>query len=197
RLTTTEDGSALLKARDLSKDQSYFLHAVPRAQLARTLMPLGELEKPEVRERARLAGLPVFDKPDSTGICFIGERPFRDFLARFMRDEPGPIETPDGERLGTHRGLAFYTLGQREGLMIGGRSGHDEAPWYVAVKDSARNTLVVVQGHDHALLSSRALLTGQCHWLTDPPPSALRCMAKVRYRQADQHAVLQPLPDGT
>jgi tRNA-specific 2-thiouridylase len=149
-----------------------------------------------VRERARVAGLPVFDKPDSTGICFIGERPFRDFLARFMHDEPGPIETPDGERLGTHRGLAFYTLGQREGLMIGGRSGHDEAPWYVAVKDSARNTLVVVQGHDHALLSSRALFTGPLHWLSDPATSAIRCAVKVRYRQADQHATLQPLADG-
>ena len=197
RLAHTPAGPELLKARDRAKDQSYFLHAVEREHLAHVLMPVGELEKPEVRKLARRAGLPVFDKPDSTGICFIGERPFRDFLARFMRDEPGPIETPEGERLGTHRGLAFYTLGQREGLMIGGRSGHDEAPWYVAVKDSARNTLVVVQGHDHALLSSRALVTGPFHWLAETPASGIRCTVKVRYRQADQLATLQPLPDGT
>jgi tRNA-specific 2-thiouridylase len=197
RIARSAAGPELLKARDRAKDQSYFLHAVDKDHLTRVLMPVGELQKSEVRERARRAGLPVFDKPDSTGICFIGERPFRDFLARFMRDEPGPIETPDGERLGTHRGLAFYTLGQREGLMIGGRSGHDEAPWYVAIKDSARNTLVVVQGHDHALLSSRALITGPFHWLADPPTSTIRCTAKVRYRQADQQAIVLPLPDGT
>src|SRR5690606_24037520 len=116
--------------------QSYFLHAVEPSQLARALMPLGEMCKAEVRDRARRAGLPVFDKPDSTGICFIGERPFRDFLGRFLRDEPGPIESAEGERLGTHRGLAFYTLGQREGLQIGGRRGRAELPWYVAAKDS-------------------------------------------------------------
>jgi len=196
RIEQGPGGPRLLKARDGAKDQSYFLHAVERSQLARVLMPLGELEKHEVRERARRAGLPVFDKPDSTGICFIGERPFRDFLSRFLRDEPGPIQTPEGERLGTHRGLAFYTLGQREGLMIGGQRGHNEAPWYVAVKDSARNTLVVVQGHDHALLSSCALTTGPFHWLTNPPIAALRCTVKVRYRQADQLATLHPEADG-
>jgi tRNA-specific 2-thiouridylase len=197
RIGQLPDGPTLLKAHDGSKDQSYFLHAVERSQLARVLMPIGELPKTEVRERARRAGLPVFDKPDSTGICFIGERPFRDFLARFVRDEPGPIETPEGERLGTHRGLAFYTLGQREGLMIGGQRGRNDAPWYVAVKDSARNTLVVVQGHDHALLSSRALTTAAFHWLSGPPDAELRCTVKVRYRQADQLATLVPQPDGT
>ena len=197
RIAHGPNGPELLKARDGAKDQSYFLHAVNNSHLARVLMPIGELEKREVRERARRAGLPVFDKPDSTGICFIGERPFRDFLARFMRDDPGPIETPSGERLGTHRGLAFYTLGQREGLMIGGKSGHNEAPWYVAIKDSARNTLVVVQGHDHALLSSRALTTGSFHWLVDAPVSSFQCTVKVRYRQADQIATLHPQRDGT
>jgi tRNA-uridine 2-sulfurtransferase len=197
RIAQGQEGPDLLKALDGSKDQSYFLHAVERQQLARVLMPVGELQKHEVRERARRAGLPVFDKPDSTGICFIGERPFRDFLARFLRDQPGPIETPEGERLGTHRGLAFYTLGQREGLMIGGQKGRNEAPWYVAVKDSARNALVVVQGHDHALLSSRALTTGPFHWLTSPPASVLRCTVKVRYRQADQEATLHPQADGS
>jgi len=197
RLLQGPEGPQLLKARDASKDQTYFLHAVHRDELSRVLMPLGDLQKHDVRERARAAGLPVFDKPDSTGICFIGERPFRDFLARFLREEPGPIETPDGERVGTHRGLAFYTLGQREGLMIGGRKGRNEAPWYVAIKDRARNALVVVQGHDHALLSSSALTTGGVHWLTTAAPTTLRCTVKVRYRQPDQPARVQVQADGT
>jgi tRNA-specific 2-thiouridylase len=160
-------------------------------------MPIGDLIKADVRERARKAGLPVFDKPDSTGICFIGERPFRDFLSRFVKDEPGPIEAPDGERLGTHRGLAFYTLGQRGGLMIGGRRGHSEEPWYVAAKDAARNTLVIVQGHNHPLLSSSALTTGPMHWLLEAPSAPLRCTVKVRYRQADQRATLTQNDDGS
>jgi len=186
----------LHKALDGGKDQTYFLHAVGRADLGRSVMPIGDLRKDEVRERARKAGLPVFDKPDSTGICFIGERPFRDFLSRFVKDEPGPIESADGERLGTHRGLAFYTLGQREGLMIGGRRGHSEQPWYVAAKDAGRNTLVIVQGHNHPLLASGALTTGPLHWLLPPPSEPLRCAVKVRYRQADQLATLLPSADG-
>ena len=197
RLEPAPDGAALYKARDAAKDQSYFLHAVARAELARTIMPLGNLEKRAVRERARRAGLPVFDKPDSTGICFIGERPFRDFLARFLARTPGPIESADGEQLGTHEGLAFYTLGQRGGLHIGGRSGHPEEPWYVAAKDASRNTLVVVQGHDHPLLSSGALSTGAWHWLAPPRREAARCTVKVRYRQSDQTALLEPREDGT
>jgi len=197
RLTTTPDGTALCKARDRGKDQSYFLHAVPRDRLARTLMPLGELEKSAVRERARGAGLAVFDKPDSTGICFIGERPFREFLARYLERTPGPIESPEGERLGTHEGLAFYTLGQRSGLHIGGRPGRAQQPWYVAAKDTARNALIVVQGHDHALLSSSALATGPWHWLSTARAAASRCTVKVRYRQNDQPALLEPRADGT
>src|SRR5207253_5222061 len=160
RLVHRSGGVELHKARDASKDQSYFLHAVDPDHLAQTLMPLGELAKSAVRARARDAGLPVFDKPDSTGICFIGERPFREFLGRFLHGAPGVIESPDGERLGTHQGVAFYTLGQREGLHIGGRRGRSEQPWYVAAKDGARNALIVVQGHDHPLLSSTALTTG-------------------------------------
>src|ERR1700737_1502952 len=139
RLVPGSGGVELPQARDATKDQSYFLHAVATEHLARTVMPLGELEKSAVRDRARRAGLPVFDKPDSTGICFIGERPFREFLARFLPRTPGPIETPAGERLGTHEGLPFYTLGQRGGLGLGGRHGHPEQPWYVAAKDGARN----------------------------------------------------------
>ncbi|HEY0766922.1 MAG TPA: tRNA 2-thiouridine(34) synthase MnmA [Steroidobacteraceae bacterium] len=197
RLRPGPEVAGLYKARDTAKDQSYFLHAVAAQELARTLMPLGELEKNAVRERARRAGLPVFDKPDSTGICFIGERPFREFLARFVARTPGPIESPAGERLGTHGGLAFYTLGQREGLGIGGRQGHPQQAWYVAAKDGARNTLIVVQGHDHPLLSSDALITGAWHWLAPPRREAFRCSVKVRYRQADQPAVLEPRADGT
>jgi tRNA-uridine 2-sulfurtransferase len=196
RLAQGPDGIELHKARDGAKDQSYFLHAVAREHLADTLMPLGELEKGAVRERARRAGLPVFDKPDSTGICFIGERPFREFLGRFLEQTPGAIESPDGEHLGTHQGLAFYTLGQRGGLQIGGRRGHSEQPWYVAAKDGPRNVLVVVQGHDHPLLASSALTTGPMHWLAPPRDEPFRCTVKVRYRQVDQSAVLEPRPNG-
>jgi tRNA-specific 2-thiouridylase len=197
RLLPTPEGIGLFKARDTQKDQSYFLTAVPAAELAHTLMPLGELPKAAVRERARRAGLPVYDKPDSTGICFIGERPFREFLGRFLARAPGPIEAPDGEPLGTHEGLAFYTLGQRAGLNIGGRRGRPEQAWYVAAKDAARNALIVVQGHDHPLLRSAGLETGPWHWLAAPRTSAFDCGVKVRYRQADQSASLEPRADGT
>jgi tRNA-uridine 2-sulfurtransferase len=198
RLVPQADGTAALcKAHDSAKDQSYFLHAVPASELARVLMPLGELDKSAVRERARHAGLPVFDKPDSTGICFIGERPFREFLGRYLHAAPGPIESDAGEALGMHCGLAFYTLGQRAGLGIGGRRGYAQQPWYVAAKDAARNVLVVVQGHDHPLLTSVALDTGPWHWLGAPRRGAFRCGLKVRYRQADQPAILEPRPDGT
>jgi tRNA-specific 2-thiouridylase len=197
RLVHGPDGVELHKARDASKDQSYFLHAVACEHLAQTVMPLGEIGKSAVRERARRAGLPVFDKPDSTGICFIGERPFREFLSRFVEQRPGPILSPEGEVLGTHQGLAFYTLGQREGLHIGGRRGHAEEPWYLAAKDSARNALIVVQGHDHPLLRSSALTTGAMHWLITPRTAPFRCTIKVRYRQVDQPAVFEPRSDGS
>ncbi len=195
RLLSGAGGPELHKARDAAKDQSYFLHAVERRELARTLMPIGELEKSEVRARARAAGLPVFDKPDSTGICFIGERPFREFLGRFLKERPGPIQSAEGEALGEHRGLSFYTLGQRAGLNIGGRPGRPELPWYVAAKDPARNALIVVQGQDHPLLLSAALTTGPLHWLSRPRAEPFACTVKVRYRQADQRARLEPLTD--
>ena len=197
RLVEGPEGIELHKARDAAKDQSYFLHAVAPSELEQSLMPLGEFEKSAVRERARRAGLPVFDKPDSTGICFIGERPFRDFLERYLPRSPGPVESPEGEPLGTHRGLAFYTLGQRGGLGLGGRRGRAEEPWYVAAKDTARNALIVVQGHDHPRLSSVALTTGRWHWHGSPPRGPLGCTVKVRYRQADQRALLTPRPDGS
>jgi tRNA-uridine 2-sulfurtransferase len=196
RLIHGSGGVELHRARDTAKDQTYFLHAVPRGELERVLMPLGELPKEEVRDRARRAGLPVFDKPDSTGICFIGERPFREFLARFLPRNPGPIESCDGRRLGTHCGLAFYTLGQREGLNIGGQTGAAQEPWYVAVKDSRRNALVVVQGRDHPLLEGSELTTGRMHWLAEPIETARRCSIKVRHRQPDQAALIEPLVGG-
>ncbi len=196
RRVAAPDGIELHKARDAAKDQTYFLHSIERDALAASRFPLGDLTKGEVRNLARAAGLPVHDKPDSTGICFIGERPFRDFLATWLRPEPGPIETPDGLRVGEHRGVALYTLGQRGGLEIGGRAGCDEQPWFVAAKDPRRNTLVVVQGHDHPLLYSQGLVTAVAHWLAEPPGLEFDCQVKLRYRQPDQAARICRLDDG-
>ena len=183
----------LLKGADPAKDQSYFLHALDRPRLERALFPLGELRKGTVRAIARRAGLAPHDKPDSTGICFIGERRFRTFLARFVDASPGPIETGSGMRIGEHPGLAFFTIGQRRGLGIGGRRDSAQAPWYVAAKDHARNALVVVQGHDHPALLSRRLQVSDMHWIAGHPPRLpLRCGAKIRYRQADQACTARP-----
>jgi len=193
RLRQDTDGPALLKAVDTEKDQSYFLHAVARAEFADVVFPLGALRKEQVREQARAAGLPVCNKPDSTGICFIGERPFADFLARYVAGNPGPIETLAGERLGTHRGLPFYTLGQRDGLMIGGSSGHAPEPWYVARKDLARNALIVAQRHEHEALECRRLRTLAANWLAARPPGNWHAAAKIRYRQPDQPVSVQVL----
>ena len=185
RLEHGASGTRLLKARDASKDQSYFLHAVCPSALATALFPLGELSKDDVRRRAHAAGLRVFDKPDSTGICFIGERPFQDFLGRYLEDSAGPIETPDGRLLGQHRGLAFYTLGQRSGLGVGGKAGAVEAPWYVADKDARRNALIVVQDHEHPLLMSDAFEVEDMHWLLPGAATEFECGVKTRYRQGD------------
>ena len=182
----------LLKAADPAKDQSYFLHSVAPAALADTLFPLGELRKPDVRSRAHAAGLSVSDKPDSTGICFIGERPFQDFLSRYLKTSAGPIEDPAGRILGEHRGLALYTLGQRSGLGIGGRAGAAEAPWYVAAKDTDRNALIVVQDHDHPLLMSESFIVEDPHWLVAPDKTELECAVKTRYRQNDLPCTLRP-----
>jgi tRNA-specific 2-thiouridylase len=187
----------LLKAADALKDQTYFLHAVQRADLSQALMPIGAYTKAQVRERARSAGLPVFDKPDSTGICFIGERPFREFLRQYLDETPGRIESPGGEYLGTHCGLAFYTLGQRGGLGLGGRRDSEGSAWYVAAKDAARNVLIAVQGHDHPLLYARELHCERLHWLVTPPTGPRRCTVRVRHRHTDQPAVLHPGAQGT
>jgi tRNA-specific 2-thiouridylase len=176
----------LCKALDGGKDQSYFLHRLTQEQLAPVLFPLGEMHKRDVRALARRAGLPTHAKKDSTGICFIGERPFRDFLGRYLPRTPGEMVTPDGRVVGTHMGLAYYTLGQRQGLRIGGTRGGDAGAWYVAGKDLARNRLVVVQGHDHPLLSRGIVEAADVHWIAGaPPPLPGRFAAKTRYRMAD------------
>jgi tRNA-specific 2-thiouridylase len=176
----------LVKAADRTKDQSYFLHRLSQAQLARVVFPLAGLAKTEVRRIAREAGLPVHAKKDSTGICFIGERPFRAFLNRYLPRVPGPMRTPEGAEVGAHIGLAFYTIGQRSGLGIGGRRGGDHAPWYVAGKDPGRNELIVVQGHDHPLLQRRSLTAADLAWVAGEPPAADAAYGgKTRYRQAD------------
>ena len=182
----------LLKGLDPLKDQSYFLHRLNQAQLARTWFPVGELPKTEVRRLAAEARLPNAKKKDSTGICFIGERPFREFLNRYLQQSPGPMVDDRGRTLGQHVGLSFYTLGQRQGLGIGGikdkrapRGGGDHAPWFVARKDLARNTLVVVQGHDHPWLQSQWLVADDCSWVAGVPPADGALAAKSRYRQAD------------
>jgi len=183
----------LLRGIDPSKDQSYFLHRLTQAQLRRTEFPLGGLPKSEVRAIARRIGLPNHAKKDSTGICFIGERPFRAFLNRYLPTAPGPIVTDAGRVVGEHVGLAFYTLGQRRGVGVGGqRDGSGEA-WYVARKDLARNTLVVVQGHDHPWLQADALEAHDLHWVAGwPPADDGRLTARTRYRQTDAPCRLGP-----
>jgi len=176
----------LLKAGDATKDQSYFLHRLDQAQLERTMFPLGRLKKTEVRRIAKEAGLPNFAKRDSTGICFIGERPFREFLNRYVPREPGIMRTPEGRVVGEHIGLAFYTIGQRKGIGLGGVKGAAEEAWYVAVKDMESNELVVVQGHDHPLLLRRSLEARDLAWVSGGPPDGdAGYGAKTRYRQAD------------
>ncbi|MBZ9538614.1 tRNA 2-thiouridine(34) synthase MnmA [Modicisalibacter tunisiensis] len=192
------DGHArLLKGRDANKDQSYFLHAVPEAAIARTLFPVGELEKPRVRELAEHHDLVTARKKDSTGICFIGERRFRDFLQQYLPAQPGRIETPEGDDIGEHMGLMYYTLGQRQGLGIGGLADYPDAPWYVADKDLGRNVLIVVQGKHHPLLYSDALTTEAMDWIAGQPPAAeARLTAKTRYRQTDVPCRMRTRDDG-
>jgi tRNA-specific 2-thiouridylase len=185
RIRTADGSHRLLRAVDGTKDQSYFLHRLTQAQLARTLFPLGELRKTEVRELARRIGLANAAKRDSTGICFIGERPFRAFLARYLPTRPGPIRAADGRVLGEHVGLSFYTLGQRKGIGVGGRQDGSGQPWFVARKDLADNTLWVVQGHDHPWLLTDRLIATSAAWVGAAPEAGRHLSAKTRYRQAD------------
>ncbi|MFA5493799.1 MAG: tRNA 2-thiouridine(34) synthase MnmA [Porticoccaceae bacterium] len=188
-----DDGghTRLLKGIDGNKDQSYFLHAVDEQALARSLFPVGELHKPEVRRIAEAHGLATHAKKDSTGICFIGERRFKDFLEQYLPAQPGDIEDDCGRKLGTHMGLMYHTLGQRQGLGIGGVRGGSEQPWYVAAKDLDRNVLIAVQGSEHPLLFTDTLVTADVHWINGAPQSLpFSCTAKTRYRQADQDCTL-------
>lgn len=189
--------SLLLRGVDTNKDQSYFLHAVGGEQLARTLFPVGELEKPEVRRIAEKYQLATARKKDSTGICFIGERRFSDFLKRYLPAQPGDIETTEGQNIGRHHGLMYHTIGQRQGLGIGGLQGASDEPWYVLHKDLERNVLVVGQGNNHPWLFSGALECSGIYWvnpiqITEP----LRLTAKVRYRQPDQDCTIEPTDNG-
>jgi tRNA-specific 2-thiouridylase len=193
----SDQRATLLKGIDGNKDQSYFLHAVGHRELAHSLFPLGGLEKTDVRRLAQLNGLVTHDKKDSTGICFIGERRFRDFLQQYLPAQPGDILGLDGEYLGQHQGLMYHTIGQRQGLGIGGRTNHEEAPWYVAGKDLANNVLLVVQGNEHPALFHSTLEIGETHWVSgEVPDMPLTCAAKVRYRQPDQPCTVKSTEQG-
>ena len=177
----------LLMGRDPDKDQSYFLHAVTEVALAKTLFPLGNYVKTEVRDIAHSHGLVTHSKKDSTGICFIGERDFRNFLSQYLPGQPGPIFSLDGEELGQHQGAMYYTIGQRQGLGIGGNATHGHEPWYVVKKDVQKNALIVAQGNQHPQLFSQALMAEEVHWINGKPTTnLLTCAAKTRYRQSNQ-----------
>ncbi|MES9881696.1 MAG: tRNA 2-thiouridine(34) synthase MnmA [Sedimenticola sp.] len=188
------DGVHLLRAEDENKDQTYFLYMLGQQQLGLSRFPLGDLIKSEVRQLAESAGFPNHKKKDSTGICFIGERKFRDFLSRYLPANPGPMVTPDGAPVGEHQGLMYYTLGQRKGLGIGGRVDADAEPWFVVEKDLQQNRLIVAQGHQHPLLMKIGLMASQLHWVSAQAPAApLRCMARIRHRQPLQQCEISTL----
>lgn len=187
----------LLKGADAAKDQSYFLYTLGQAQLAASIFPLGTAQKTNVRRLAREAGLGTHEKKDSTGICFIGERRFREFLSQFVPATPGPIVDLDGKVVGEHHGAVYYTLGQREGLGIGGVKGAGEMPWFVAAKHLDANKLVVVQGHDHPALMSSGVTASELTWVAGTGPATpFRCKAKTRYRQADQDCTIENIVEG-
>lgn len=188
----------LLRAADRGKDQSYFLHQLGQSQLAASHFPLGGLHKSEIRRIAAEYGLRTAEKKDSTGICFIGERDFRSFLAQYLPAREGEMRAPDGSRIGSHPGVFYFTLGQREGLHIGGVRGRPQAPWFVVAKDVERNILYVDQGHDSPWLQSRALRSEAAHWIAGQPPAArFACTAQTRYRQPDEACEVEVLEDGT
>ena len=197
RCVEDQHGFCLLKGLDDTKDQTYFLYTLGQHELARATFPIGSLTKSEVRDLARKRGLATSEKKDSTGICFIGERPFKEFLSRYIPRNPGFIETQNGQRIGQHDGLAFYTLGQRRGLGVGGHRGTSGDPWYVIDKDLERNALIVCQGRDHPLLYAASLDIDDCHWIAgNPPLTPLRCGGKTRYRQPEQVCTLYALEEG-
>ncbi len=192
-----DDKWQLVRGHDSNKDQSYFLYTLSHEHIAKTLFPIGAIDKPEVREIAQQHDLITHDKKDSTGICFIGERKFKDFLAQYLPAQPGVIETVDGEEIGKHEGLMYHTLGQRKGLHIGGSANHGEEPWYVVEKDLKRNVLIVAQGADHPRLYSKGLIANQVHWVNRLPlQQEMRASVKTRYRQTDIPCTLTPMSDG-
>lgn len=196
RKRETDSTVELLRGIDSNKDQSYFLYTLSEQQLSKSLFPVGELEKPQVRKIAEQLGLATAAKKDSTGICFIGERKFSDFLARYLPAQSGVISTVDGEIIGQHQGLMYHTLGQRKGLGIGGLKHTDDTPWYVVEKDVKNNELIVAQGHDHPALFSDGLIAQQLHWvnrqvITQP----FTCTVKTRYRQQDIACRVNPLAE--
>ena len=197
RKSNNGSSADLLKGLDPDKDQSYSLHAVSGTQIAKTLFPIGEMKKPRVRQLAEAHDLVTHDKKDSTGICFIGERRFKDFLEQYLPAQPGDIEDTEGHCLGKHSGLMYHTIGQRQGLGIGGIREAGTQPWYVVDKELERNVLIVAQGADHPRLFKRSLLISEVHWISGKEPSLpLRCKAKVRYRQADQDCFIERIENG-
>ena len=195
--TRVIDGhTCLIRGIDDNKDQSYFLHALSEEQLEHALFPVGELQKNRVREIAREQGFTTHDKKDSTGICFIGERRFDTFLQRYLPAKPGEIRSDEGELLGTHNGLMYYTMGQRKGLGIGGLQNADETPWYVVDKDLENNVLIVAQGQDHPRLYHNTLETGHIHWINREQVEVKNCTAKIRYRQEDQSCTIENIAGG-
>jgi tRNA-specific 2-thiouridylase len=196
RIEHVDGHFALRKGVDPAKDQSYFLYAIGQSALAHTSFPIGEINKNEIRKIAANAGLTTHAKKDSTGICFIGERRFRDFLSRYLPLQPGEIRSTDGVVLGRHEGAASYTLGQREGLGIGGVRGASDGPWFVVAKDVENNELIAAQGHYHPLLMSSRLIADSLSWIEgSPPPTPLHCRAKTRYRQCDQDCTITTIAD--
>ena len=192
----TDDNAQLLRGLDANKDQSYFLYTLSSKQVGQSLFPVGDIEKPIVRAIAEDLGLITAKKKDSTGICFIGERKFKDFLSRYLPAQPGNIRTVEGDIIGRHDGLMYHTLGQRKGLGIGGVKGASEDAWYVVEKDLVNNELIVAQGHDHSALLSTGLIAQQLHWVDRQPiREPLRCTVKTRYRQTDVPCIIEPIDD--
>jgi tRNA-specific 2-thiouridylase len=197
KITKMNNNYYLYKGIDKNKDQSYFLYLLGQKELSKTLFPIGEMKKPEVRELAKKMNLPNSDKKDSTGICFIGERDFKTFLQQYLPAQPGDIVTTDGKIVGQHDGLMYYTLGQRKGIGIGGGYGTTEEPWYVVKKEMNNNYLVVGQGHDHPGLYNKNSKAGQLHWITSAPSKIpFECTAKIRYRQKDQNCIITAIDNG-
>lgn len=191
RKTFKDNKYWLLKGLDKNKDQSYFLYRLSQRALKYSLFPIGELEKSKVRDIAEQHGFRNHAKKDSTGICFIGERRFREFLANYLPAKAGPIKTEDGKVVGQHQGSMYYTIGQRQGLGVGGTKDGNETPWYVAEKNTQENTLIVVQGHDHPLLHKQSLTANRIHWIAETPQLPMNAAAKTRYRQQDQSCTAQ------